>query len=69
MSRKFRGGEWFLNVGDKNFISALALETMQLVFESSSVILDECHDYPSLMMNIVSVGLLAKLGFKFFNKR
>ena len=30
--------------------------------------LDECHYYPSFLMNIISVDLLAKLDFKFLIK-
>ena len=41
---------------------------MQLVFESNSVILDECHYYLIFLMNIISIGLLAKLHFKFLIK-
>ena len=41
---------------------------MQLVFESNSVILDECHYYPFFLMNVISIGLLVKLDFKFIIK-
>ena len=68
VSRKFREGKQFLNVGDENLVLILALETMQLSFESSSIMLDECHYCPSFMMNIFSVGLLVKLDFKFLIK-
>ena len=30
--------------------------------------LDDCHYCPSFMMNVISVGLLAKLGYKFIIK-
>ena len=41
---------------------------MQLVFESNSVMLDECHYRPSFLINVISVGLLAKFDFKFLIK-
>ena len=43
VSRKFREDERFLNVRDGSLISVLTLETLQLVFESSSVILNDYH--------------------------
>ena len=30
--------------------------------------LDDCHYCPSFMMNVISVGLLTKLGYKFIIK-
>ena len=65
---RFEEGEKFLNVGDGSLVPVLALETLQLIFESSSVMLDDCHYYPFFMMNVISVGLLAKLGYKFIIK-
>ena len=66
--RKFKDGEWFLNVGDGSLISVLALGTIQLVFESKVVMLDDCHYCPSFLMNVISVGVLAKVGFNFLRK-
>ena len=57
-----------MNIGDGSLVLVLALETIQLVFESSSVILDEYLYYPSFMINIISIGFLAKLSFKFLIK-
>ena len=57
-----------MNVGDGSLAPVLTLETMQLVFESSSIMLDECHYCPSFLMNVISIGLLAKLDFKFLLK-
>ena len=68
VSKKFREGKWFLNVGDGSLVLILALETMQLIFESNSVMLDEYHYCPSFLMNVISVGLLTKLDFKFLIK-
>ena len=41
---------------------------MQLIFESNSVMLDECHYCPSFLMNVISVGFLVKFDFKFLIK-
>ena len=68
ISKKFREDERFLNIRDRNLISLLALKTLQLIFESSSVMLDDYHYCPSFMMNVIFVGLLAKLGYKFIIK-
>ena len=40
---------------------------MQLIFESSSAMLNEYH-YPSFMMNIIFIGFLVKFDFKFLIK-
>ena len=64
----FQEADWFLNVGDGSLVLVLTLGTLQLVFESSSVMLDDCDYCPSFLMNIISVGLLAKLGYKFIIK-
>ena len=37
-------------------------------FRVSSIMLDKCHYYLSFMMNIISIGFLAKLDFKFLIK-
>ena len=68
VSRKFREDEWFLNIRDGSLVSILTLETLQLIFESSSIMLDDCHYCSSFLMNVIFVGLLAKLGFKFIIK-
>ena len=60
VSSKFREDEQFLNVGDRNLVLVLTSKTMQLVFESSSVIFDKNHYCLSFMMNVISVDLLAK---------
>ena len=57
-----------MNIEDGSLVPILALETIQLIFESNSVMLDECHYYPSFFMNIIYVGFLAKLDFKFLIK-
>ena len=68
VSKKFREGERFFNIGDESFVSVLTLKTLRLIFKSSSIMLDDCHYCPSFMMNIISVGLLTKLDFKFIIK-
>ena len=68
VSKKFREDEWFLNVGDESLVPVLTLKILQLIFESSSIILNDCHYYPSFLMNLISVDFLAKLGYKFIIK-
>ena len=52
--------ERFLNVGDERSVSVLALGIIRLVFESQFIVLNECHYCPSFLLNVISVGLLAK---------
>ena len=68
ISRKFREGEQFLNVENGSLVPVLALEAMQFIFESSSIMIDKCHYHSSFIMNVIFVGLLAKLDFKFLIK-
>ena len=68
ISRKFREDGRFLNIGDGSLVLVLVLRTLQLIFESSSVMLDDCYYYPSFLMNVISVGLLAKFDYKFLIK-
>ena len=69
VSRRFDEGERFLNVGDGSKVSVLALGIMNLVINSRTVILSECHYYPSFLLNIISVDLLAMYGYKFLIKK
>ena len=46
ISIKFRESERFLNIENGNLVPVLVLETVQLVFESNSVMLNECHYCP-----------------------
>ena len=68
VSRKFQEDQQFQNIGDGSFVPVLALGTLQLAFESSSIMLDDCYFYLSFLMNVISVGLLTKLGYKFIIK-
>ena len=68
VNKKFRKDKQFLNIGDESLVLVLALKTMQFVFKSNSVMLDECHYCPSFMMNIISAGLLGTFDFKFLIK-
>ena len=45
---------------DGSQISILALRVVKLVFKSNSIILSDYHCCPSFLMNIISVGFLAK---------
>ena len=58
----------FSNVGDRSHVPVLVLETMQLIFKSKSVMLDECHYCLFFLINVISVDLLAKFDFKFLIK-
>ena len=55
VSRRFEQDERFLNIGDGSLILILALGTIQLIFESRIVILDNYHYYPFFLINIISV--------------
>ena len=63
VSRKFKNDEKFLNVRDGSQVPIRALGVIELVFKSNSIILSDCHYCPSFLMNIISVGLLAKDGY------
>ena len=63
VSKKFENNERFLNVRDGSQVSILTLGVVELVFKSNSIILSDCHYYPSFLMNIMSGGLLAKDGY------
>ena len=63
ISKKFENDERFLNVEDESQISIWTLEIVELIFKSISVILSDCHYCPSFLMNIISIGLLAKDGY------
>ena len=69
VSRRFDDSERFLNVGDGSKVSVPALGIMNLVINSHNVILSECHYYPSFLLNIISVGLLAMYGYQFLIKK
>ena len=58
-----------MNVGDKRVVPVLAIEKVHLVLNSNIIILDDCHYYPSFLMNVISIGLLAKDGFTFSIKK
>ena len=59
VSKTFEEGESFLNVGDEKSVPILALGIIKLVFKSNIIVLSECHFYPSFLLNIIYVGLLA----------
>ena len=64
VSRRFEEGERFFNIEDGRSVSVSALGTIKLVFKSNIFVLSECHFCPSFLLNIVSVGLLARYGYK-----
>ena len=67
--KRFEEGKKFLSIGDESQVPVLALETIKLIFESESIILNECHFYPSFLVNIISVGLLANYGYEISIKK
>ena len=60
ITESFEEGERFLNVGDGTSVPVLALRIVKLVFDSHIVVLDDCHYCPTFLLNIISVGFLAK---------
>ena len=69
VTKRFREGERFLNVGDGRSVPVLALEIIKLVFESQYIILNECHYCPSFLLNIIFVGLLVNSNYKISIKK
>ena len=64
VSRRFESGERFLNIGNGSQAPVLVLGTISLYFESCTIILNDCHFCPSFLVNIISVGLMAKDGYE-----
>ena len=54
-----------MNVGDGRAILVLAIKKVWLVLNSNVIILDDCHDCLSFLMNVISIGLLAKDDYNF----
>ena len=69
VSRRFEDGERFLNIEDGRSISVLALKIIKLIFDSHFIILDDYHYYPSFLLNVISVGLLAKTNYEILIKK
>ena len=69
ISRRFKEGERFLNVGDGSRVPVLALGVMELCFESCKILLSDCHFCPSFLLNIISVGQLTIEGYDFLIKK
>ena len=69
VSRRFEQDERFLNVGDGRPVPVLALGILKLVFESHTVVLNDCHFYPSFFLNVISVGLLTKNDYEILIKK
>ena len=64
VNERFKEGERFLNVGDGSAVPVLALGTMELAFESHTIILYNCYFCLSFIMNVISVGLLALCSYE-----
>ena len=58
-----------MNVGDGRSVPILALGIIKLVFESHSIVLNECHYCPNFLLNIISVGLLANSNYEILIKK
>ena len=69
ISRRFKEGERFLNMGDGSRVPVLALGVVELFFESRKILLSECHFCPSFLLNVISVGQLAIEGYDFSIKK
>ena len=69
ISRRFKEGERFLNVGDGSRVPVLALGVVELCFESCKILLSDCHFCPSFLLNVISVGQLAIEGYDFSIKK
>ena len=59
----------FLIVGDGRLVSVLVLEIIKLVFDSQSIVLSDCHYCLSFLLNVISVGLLAKINYEISIKK
>ena len=66
--RRFNNNERFLIIGDGRLVPVQALGVIEFVFESGVVMLNDCHFCPTFMMNVISVGLLAKAGYEILIK-
>ena len=58
-----------MNVRDGRDVPILNIEKVQFTLNSNVIILDDYHYYPSFLMNIISVGFLAKEGYSFSIKK
>ena len=64
VNRRFKDGERFLNVRDGRSVPVLALEIIKLVFDSHSIVLSDYHFCLSFLLNVISVGLWAKVNYE-----
>ena len=64
VSRRFEDGEQFLSIENRNHVLVLAIGVLSLIFESCTIELVDCHYYPSFIMSIIFVGLLASCGYE-----
>ena len=60
VSRRFEDDKRFLNVRDERSIPVLALE----IIKPHVIVLSDCHFCPSFLLNVISVGLLAKKNYE-----
>ena len=62
--RRFEDNERFLNVGDESSVPVLTIGVLELVFNFYFIILNECHFCPTFLLNVISIGLLAKANYE-----
>ena len=53
-----------MNVGDRISVSVLALEIVKLIFNSQVVVLSDGHFCPLFLLNVISIGFLAKKNYE-----
>ena len=54
---------------DENRDLVLTIGVLSLIFDSSTIELVDCHYYPSFIISIISIGLLARSGYELLMKR
>ena len=69
INKRFEDGERFLNIKDGRSVSILALRIIKLTFESHFIVLNDYNYCPNFLLNIISIGLLAKSNYKISIKK
>ena len=69
VSTRFKDDERFLNIGDGRSVLVLALRIIKLVFNSRIIVFNDCHFYPSFLLNVISISLLFKENYEILIKQ